>query len=57
VKLTGTTALTVREGLLVPLRPKGWEQEAESRYAGEIVGREARVGDAPGISTDRSWVA
>jgi len=42
VKSTGATAFTVRDSLLVPLRPLGWKNERdESHYAGEIVGREA----------------
>jgi hypothetical protein len=46
-KSSGATAFTIREGLLVPLRPVGWKHEAdESRYAGEIVGRKAGPKDA-----------
>ena len=45
VKATGAVAFTIRDGLLVPLRPKGWEQEAESHYAGEIGGRMAEPKD------------
>ena len=46
-KLTGTTAFCVRAGLLVPLRPVGWKNEAdESRYAGEVYGREAVGSDS-----------
>ena len=42
VKLTGATAFTVREGLLVPLRPRGWKNPADqSNYAGTIAGRQA----------------
>ena len=45
-KLTGATAFTVRDGLLVPLRPRGWKNPAdESHYAGEIGGREATARD------------
>lgn len=41
-KLTGTTAFCVRDGLLVPLRPVGWKNEAdESKYVGEFFGRQA----------------
>ena len=46
VKLTGATAFAVRDGLLVPLRPKGWKPGVESSYAGEIVGRKATGRDS-----------
>ena len=45
-KLTGTTAFCVRDGLLVPLRPRGWKNPAdESNYAGTIGGRIAEPND------------
>lgn len=52
-KVTGATAFVVRDGLLVPLRPKGWEQEAESSYAGEIGGRKATGRDPLPMPTGR----
>ena len=46
VKLTGATAFTIPDGLLVPLRPRGGKNPAdESNYSGEIVGREATPRD------------
>jgi hypothetical protein len=44
-KLTGTTAFTVRDGLLVPLRPVGWQAAVETREVGEIFGRKAGPSD------------
>jgi hypothetical protein len=44
-RLTGTTAFTVRDGLLVPLRPRGWHETVESHEVGEVFGREAKPTD------------
>ena len=39
---SGVVAFTVRDSMIVPLRPIGWKHKAdESHYAGEIGGREA----------------
>ena len=41
-KASGAVAFTVRDSLLVPLRPVGWKHDAdESRAVGEIGGRQA----------------
>jgi len=48
---SGATAFTVRDGLLVPLRPVGWRHEAnESRRLGEVFGRKATGRDPMPIS-------
>ena len=44
-KLTGTTAFCVRDGLLVPLRPVGWQAPVETKESGEVYCREARGSD------------
>ena len=41
-KTSGATAFTIREELLVCLRPVGWRHEGdESHFAGEVYGRKA----------------
>ncbi|MBA2707502.1 MAG: hypothetical protein H0U59_06840 [Gemmatimonadaceae bacterium] len=37
----GVEAFVVRDGMIVPLRPVGWEAPVESRYLGESGGRKA----------------
>jgi hypothetical protein len=53
-KLTGTTCFVVRDGWLVPMRPRAWTQEPESQYAGTIGGREATAKDPMPMPTSRS---
>jgi len=50
-KLTGATAFVIRDGWLVPLRPRGWKQESESHYAGTIGGSKATGREPMPIST------
>jgi len=40
-KASGVEAFCVRDNLIVPLRPVGWQPERESRVLGEVGGREA----------------
>ncbi|MDQ3381991.1 MAG: hypothetical protein M3546_17060 [Actinomycetota bacterium] len=42
---SGVEAFCVRDNLIVPLRPPGWQREGESRVLGEIGGRPATPRD------------
>ena len=37
----GAEAFCIRDSRIVPLRPVGWKAEGESRFLGEVGGREA----------------